>query len=53
MRLDKVIADMGIGTRNEIRKACRALRITVNGETVKDPLSTASRSNIRNMSTSC
>lgn len=37
MRLDKVIADMGIGTRNEIRKACRALRITVNGETVKDP----------------
>ena len=37
MRLDKALADMGIGTRNEIRRACRALRITVNGETVKDP----------------
>ena len=37
MRLDKALADMGIGTRNEIRKACRACRITVNGDIVKDP----------------
>ena len=37
MRLDKALADMGVGTRNEIRKACRAMRITVNGEAVKDP----------------
>ncbi len=37
MRLDKMLADMGIGTRNEIRKACRDGRITVNGLTAKNP----------------
>ena len=37
MRLDKMLADMGLGTRNEIRKACRDCRIAVNGEIVKNP----------------
>lgn len=37
MRLDKMLADMGIGTRNEIRKACRDGRITVNGTYVRNP----------------
>lgn len=37
MRLDKMLADMGIGTRNEIRKACRDGRITVNGTAAKNP----------------
>lgn len=37
MRLDKTLADMGIGTRNEIRKACRANRIMINGTVMKDP----------------
>ena len=37
MRLDKMLADMGIGTRNEIRKACRDCRIAVNGEYVRNP----------------
>ena len=37
MRLDKALADMGEGTRSEIRKACRANRITVNGEVIRDP----------------
>ncbi|MBO7703518.1 MAG: rRNA pseudouridine synthase [Solobacterium sp.] len=37
MRLDKALADMGIGTRSEIRKACKANRIEVNGEPVRDP----------------
>ena len=37
MRLDKMLADMGLGTRNEIRKACRDCRIAVNGEIIKNP----------------
>ncbi|MBQ9327832.1 MAG: 16S rRNA pseudouridine(516) synthase [Solobacterium sp.] len=36
MRLDKMLADLGYGTRNEIRKACRQGRIVLNGEYVKD-----------------
>ena len=37
MRLDKMLADMGLGTRNEIRKACRDCRIAVNGEIIRNP----------------
>ncbi len=37
MRLDKMLADMGTGTRNEIRKACREGRIAVNGAAVRNP----------------
>lgn len=35
MRLDKMLANMGYGTRNEIKKAARAGRIQVNGVVVK------------------
>ena len=37
MRLDKYLADMGIGTRQEVKKCIRQGRVTVNGETVKTP----------------
>ena len=37
MRLDKYLADMGAGTRSELKKAVRAGRVTVNGERAKDP----------------
>ena len=37
MRLDKYLADMGAGTRSELKKAVRAGRVTVNGEKAKDP----------------
>lgn len=35
MRLDKYLAEMGIGTRQEVKKQIRQGKITVNGETVK------------------
>lgn len=37
MRLDKYLADMGLGTRSEIKKAVRSGRVTVDGRTVTDP----------------
>lgn len=37
MRLDKYLADMGVGTRSEIRKEIKNGRVTVDGSTVKDP----------------
>ncbi len=37
MRLDKMLSSMGIGTRSEIRKACRDNRIQVNGILIRDP----------------
>lgn len=37
MRLDKYLADMGIGTRSEIKKQIKAGNVTVSGETVRDP----------------
>ncbi len=36
MRLDRYLAEMGAGTRSELKKAVRAGRVTVNGEKVKD-----------------
>lgn len=36
MRLDKYLAEMGAGTRSEIKKAVRAGRVTVNGVPAKD-----------------
>lgn len=36
MRLDKYLAQMGAGTRSELKKAIRAGRVTVNGVPVKD-----------------
>ena len=37
MRLDKYLAEMGAGTRSEIKKAIRAGRVTLDGGKVKDP----------------
>ncbi|MBR4763578.1 MAG: rRNA pseudouridine synthase [Lachnospiraceae bacterium] len=37
MRLDKYLADMGLGTRSEIKKAVRSGRVSVDGRTVRDP----------------
>ena len=37
MRLDKYLAQMGAGTRSEIKKAIRAGRVTVNGVKASDP----------------
>lgn len=37
VRLDKYLADMSIGTRQEVKKYIRQGRVMVNGETVKKP----------------
>ena len=37
MRLDKYLADMGCGTRSELKQAIRSGRVTVGGKTAKDP----------------
>ena len=37
IRLDKYLADMGLGTRSEIRKAVRSGLVTVDGQPVRDP----------------
>ncbi|MDO4809078.1 MAG: pseudouridine synthase [Eubacteriales bacterium] len=37
MRLDKYLADAGIGTRSEVKKLIYWKKVTVNGETVDDP----------------
>ena len=37
MRLDKYLAEMGVGTRSEIKKVIRAGRVTLDGGKVKDP----------------
>ncbi|MBQ1386947.1 MAG: 16S rRNA pseudouridine(516) synthase, partial [Erysipelotrichales bacterium] len=35
MRLDKYLADMGIGTRSEIKKMIRDKRVRVSGEIIR------------------
>lgn len=37
LRLDKYLADMGLGTRSQIRDAIKKGRASVGGETVKEP----------------
>ena len=37
IRLDKYLADMGEGTRQEVKKQIRRGAVTVNGETVRSP----------------
>lgn len=37
MRIDKYLAEMGQGTRSEIKKLIRSGRVMVDGETVKKP----------------
>lgn len=37
MRLDKYLADMGAGTRSELKKEIKAGQVTVDGNTIRDP----------------
>ncbi len=37
MRLDKFLADMGVGSRSDLKKAIRKAIVTVNGAVEKDP----------------
>lgn len=37
LRLDKYLADMGLGTRSEVKKAIRKGQAAVNGQTVREP----------------
>lgn len=37
MRLDKYLADMGTGTRSEIKKQIKSGNVTVSGEVIRDP----------------
>ena len=37
IRMDKYLADMGIGTRQEVKKYMKQGRVTVDGELVKKP----------------
>ena len=37
MRLDKFLADMGVGSRSDLKKAIRKSIVTVNGAVEKDP----------------
>ncbi len=37
LRLDKYLADMGLGTRSEVKQAVRKGRVQVNGQTVREP----------------
>ncbi len=37
MRLDKFLADMGVGSRSDLKKAIRKALVTVNGAVKKDP----------------
>ena len=35
LRLDKYLADMGIGTRSEVKKILKSGQVTLNGEKIK------------------
>ena len=37
IRLDKYLADMGLGTRSEVKKLLKAKQVTINGETATKP----------------
>ena len=37
MRLDKYLADMGVGTRSEVKNYIRQGKIEVDGQVVKSP----------------
>ncbi|ADY73487.1 pseudouridine synthase Rsu [Desulfurobacterium thermolithotrophum DSM 11699] len=37
MRLDKLLADSGFGTRSQVKRLIKKGFVTVNGETIKDP----------------
>ena len=37
IRLDKYLADMGLGTRSEVKKLLKSKQVTINGETATKP----------------
>lgn len=37
IRLDKLLCDMGLGTRSQLREAVRAGRVTLDGKIIRDP----------------
>ena len=37
MRIDKILANSGYGTRSQVKDFLRSGRVTINGETVLDP----------------
>ncbi len=37
IRIDKYLADMGIGTRSEVKKTLKSGQVTLNGEKIKKP----------------
>ena len=37
MRLDKLLSNLGYGTRSEIKKMCRQGMVKVNGQEIKKP----------------
>ncbi|HEX6594668.1 MAG TPA: pseudouridine synthase [Bacillota bacterium] len=37
MRLDKLLANMGVGSRKEVKRLIKKKHVTVNGDVVKDP----------------
>ena len=37
IRIDKYLADMGIGTRSEVKKILKSGQVTLNGEKIKKP----------------
>lgn len=51
IRLDKYLADMGKGTRTELKEMIRKGRIKVNGEVVKNRRQRSGRAKIRSCST--
>ncbi len=46
MRLDRLLSEMGVGTRKELGKAIRAGKVSVNGAVVKDTAYKASEADI-------
>ena len=36
IRIDKYLADMGIGTRSEVKKILKSGQVTLNGEKIKN-----------------
>jgi 16S rRNA U516 pseudouridylate synthase RsuA-like enzyme len=48
MRLDKLLTELGTGSRSEVKKYIRSGLVTVNGEVVKKPEQRVDEKNNRN-----
>lgn len=49
MRLDKLLTELGIGSRSEVKKYIRSGLVTVNGEVVKKPEQKVDEKKIRSV----